>query len=69
MTHCYSLLSQDIPKRLNRAVPSFPITRTRKRVGERLYLQLKPNLQHVKRSYAEPARSSVTFQIELPKDL
>ena len=59
MTHCDSLLSQNVLKRLNRAVPSFPIMRTRERIGERLNLQLKPNLQHVKRSYAEPVRPSV----------
>ena len=59
MAHCYPLISQNVLERLSRAVLSFPIPRPRKRVGERLYLQLKPDFQHVKRSYAEPAQPSI----------
>lgn len=61
MAHSYPLLSQNILECLNSAVPRFPIIGARKRVGERLCLQLKPNLQHVKRSYAEPAQPLIKF--------
>lgn len=69
MPHCYPLISQYILERLSRAVPGFPITRTRKRVRERLYLQLKPDLEHVERSYAEPAQPSITSRIQSPDNL